>query len=62
LLSQFYLGDVNDCRVDINGEIVRVITDSFSYDDLREGQNVSLSLREFIVYRDDGSGGAGIVT
>ncbi|MDR1637323.1 MAG: ABC transporter ATP-binding protein [Treponema sp.] len=62
LASQFYLGDVNDCRVDINGEIVRVITDSFSYDDLKEGQKVSLSLREFIVYQDDGSGGAGIVT
>jgi iron(III) transport system ATP-binding protein len=62
LVSQFYLGDVNDCRVDINGEIVRVITDSFSYDDLKEGQQVSLSLREFIVYQDDGSGGAGIVT
>jgi iron(III) transport system ATP-binding protein len=62
LISQFYLGDVNDCRVDINGETLRVIADSFSYDDLREGQNVSLALREFIVYQDDGSGGAGIVT
>ncbi|MDR3192726.1 MAG: ABC transporter ATP-binding protein [Treponema sp.] len=62
LMSQFYLGDVNDCRVDINGKTVRVIADSFSYDDLREGRNVSLSLREFIVYQDDGSGGAGIVT
>jgi iron(III) transport system ATP-binding protein len=62
LMNQFYLGDVNDCRVDINGEILRVITDSFSYDNLKEGQNVSLLLREFIVYQDDGSGGAGIVT
>jgi iron(III) transport system ATP-binding protein len=62
LASQFYLGDVNDCRVSINGETIRVITDSFSYDNLREGQDVSLSLREFIVYQDDGSGGAGIVT
>jgi iron(III) transport system ATP-binding protein len=62
LITQFYLGDVNDCRVDINGEIVRVITDSFSYDNLKEGQNVSLLLKEFIVYQDDGSGGAGIVT
>jgi iron(III) transport system ATP-binding protein len=62
LSSQFYLGDVNDCRVSINGETVRVIAGSFSYDDLREGQDVSLLLREFIVYQDDGSSGAGIVT
>jgi iron(III) transport system ATP-binding protein len=62
LLSQFYLGDVNDCRVDIQGETVRVIADSLSYDNLKEGQEVSLLLREFIVYQDDGSGGAGIVT
>jgi iron(III) transport system ATP-binding protein len=62
LASQFYLGDVNDCRVDIGGEIVRVIADSLSYDSLKAGQEVSLLLRELIVYQDDGSGGAGIVT
>jgi iron(III) transport system ATP-binding protein len=62
LESQFYLGDVNDCRVSINGELVRVIAGSLSFDTLREGEAVSLSLREFIVYQDDGSGGAGIVT
>ena len=31
----FYMGDVNDCRVDINGVQVRVIADSHSYDKLR---------------------------
>jgi iron(III) transport system ATP-binding protein len=62
LISQFYLGDVNDCRVDMTGETVRVITDSLSYDSLKEGQDVSLTLREFMVYPHDGSVGAGIVT
>ena len=62
LASQFYLGDVNDCRVDIGGETIRVIAGSLSYDSLKEGQEVFLLLRELIVCRDDGSGGAGIVT
>jgi iron(III) transport system ATP-binding protein len=62
LVSQFYLGDVNDCRVDINGETIRIITDSLSYDNMREGQEVSIALREMTVFQDDGSGGAGIVT
>jgi iron(III) transport system ATP-binding protein len=50
-----YLGDINDCRVDINGEIIRVIAGSGSYDTLREGQDVSLRLNEFLVYPDTGT-------
>lgn len=54
LMSMFYLGDVNDCRIDISGEIIRVISDSESYDNLKEGQEVSLKLKDFLVYEDDG--------
>jgi iron(III) transport system ATP-binding protein len=54
LTSMFYLGDINDCRVDINGEAVRVIAESGSFDTLKEGQKISLELREFLVYDDRG--------
>ena len=62
LLSMFYLGDINDCRVDIKGTIFRVIAESVSFDTLKEGQEVSLSLKEYIIYQDDDDGAAGIVT
>jgi iron(III) transport system ATP-binding protein len=48
----FYLGDINDCRVDMNGETIRVIAESGSWDQFREGQDVSLILKEFLVYPD----------
>jgi hypothetical protein len=46
---------VNDCRVDISGTPVRVISDSGSFDTLRAGQKIFLALKEFIVYPDTGS-------
>ena len=52
LLSMFYLGDVNDCRVEINGETMRVIAESGSYDTLKEGQKITIGLKEFLVYGD----------
>ena len=54
LLSMFYLGDINDCRVDINGEIIRVIAESESFDALKEGQSLSLGIKDFLVYDDKG--------
>jgi iron(III) transport system ATP-binding protein len=52
LLSMFYLGDINDCRVEINGEIMRVTAESNSFDTYREGQKISLGIKEFLVFRD----------
>ena len=52
LLSMFYLGDINDCRIDINGEIIRVIAESNSFDTLKEGQNLTLGLKDFLVYEE----------
>ncbi|MDR1277389.1 MAG: ABC transporter ATP-binding protein [Treponema sp.] len=63
ITGMFYLGDINDCRVDINGETIRVIAESGSWDQFREGQNVSLNLKEFLVYPDtDGEDHTRIVT
>jgi iron(III) transport system ATP-binding protein len=59
----YYLGDINDCRIDVGGgTIVRVIADSHSYDLLKEGQTVSLQLLEFIVYPDTGDDTTKIIT
>jgi iron(III) transport system ATP-binding protein len=62
LTSMFYLGDINDCRVDIGGETIRVIAESRSFDTLKEGQRVTLLLKEFLVYEDRGEDTAAIVT
>jgi iron(III) transport system ATP-binding protein len=54
LFSMFYLGDINDCRININGEILRVIAESNSFDIMKEGQKVTVGLKEFLVYGDTG--------
>jgi iron(III) transport system ATP-binding protein len=54
LTTIYYLGDVNDCRVDINGEIIRVITDGFNYDRLSASSKVYIDFKEILVYEDDG--------
>jgi iron(III) transport system ATP-binding protein len=54
IAGMFYLGDINDCRVDINGTTIRVIAESSSFDALREGQPVHLALQELTVYEDQG--------
>ena len=54
LVSQFYLGDVNDCRVDIGGEQHRVITEPKSFDKHTEGENILLRVDEFSVFVDTG--------
>jgi len=54
LMSQFYLGDVNDCRVDIGGEQIRVIAEPKSFDKHTEGESVLLRVDEFSVFVDTG--------
>ena len=51
LHSMFYLGDINDCRIDINGEIIRVTAESGSYDTFKEGQKLFLKLKDILVYK-----------
>lgn len=52
--SMFYLGDVNDCQIDINGTQLRVIADPHTYDVLRTGEEIGLEITDFLVYEDDG--------
>ena len=55
LEAQYYMGDVDDCRVRIGEALVRVITDGYAYKRMTAGQEVRLSVRDYIVYEDDGS-------
>ncbi|MBQ6550255.1 MAG: ABC transporter ATP-binding protein [Lachnospiraceae bacterium] len=55
LEAQYYMGDVDDCRVRIGETLVRVITDGYAYKSMTAGQEVRLSVRDYIIYEDDGS-------
>ena len=55
LERQYYLGDVDDCRVRIGEELVRVIANGYEYKELTPGMPVSLGIRDFLVYPDDGT-------
>ena len=52
--TMFYLGDVNDCQIDINGTDIRVIAEADTYDSLKVGDTVNLDISDYIVYEDDG--------
>ncbi len=48
--SHFYLGDVDDCRIDLGGKEVRVIVPPYESMGVQAGKNVSLRVRNFHVY------------
>ncbi len=54
LEAQYYLGDVDDCRVRVGETLVRVIVSGYEYKKLRVGQNVGIGVRSFMVFEDDG--------
>ena len=55
LENQYYLGDVDDCRVRVGDVLVRVIANGFEYNTVKIGQNVRINIRDFMVFADDGS-------
>ena len=54
LESQYYLGDVDDCRVRVGETLVRVIANGYEYKGLKEGQQVRMNIRGFMVFEDNG--------
>ena len=54
LETQYYLGDVDDCRVRVGDTLVRVITNGYDHQSLQNGQTVCLGVRDFMVFEDDG--------
>ncbi|MCL1965362.1 MAG: ABC transporter ATP-binding protein [Firmicutes bacterium] len=56
LKSQYFLGDVNDCRISLGGEVsLRMITDPYSYGAMRPGDAVGIEVRNLLVFADDGA-------
>ena len=55
LEAQYYLGDVDDCRVRVGDTVVRVIAPGYVFNDLKDGQQVGLGVRDFLVFDDDGT-------
>ena len=53
LEAQYYLGDVDDCRVRVGDTLVRVIANGYEYSQLKDGQEVRLGIRDFMVFEDD---------
>jgi iron(III) transport system ATP-binding protein len=57
-LSKFYfLGNENDCFVNINGINIRTIAPPQLYGTLRVGQDVYLKFTDYLVHEDDGEEG-----
>ena len=54
LEAQYYLGDVDDCRVRVGEKLVRVIASGYEFKSLKIGQKVRLGIRDFMVFEDDG--------
>ena len=55
LETQYYLGDVNDCRVRVGEVSFRVIAPPETYQTMKPGDTVYLTFREKMVFDDDGS-------
>ncbi len=55
LQNQYYLGDVNDCRVRVGKALFRVIAPPETFGAMSVGDQVYLTFREKMVFPDDGS-------
>ncbi len=49
-LQEYYLGDVNDCRVDVDGTTLRVILSGNTYGKFNIGEEVWLDFDEYLVF------------
>ncbi|MBQ6504135.1 MAG: ABC transporter ATP-binding protein [Flexilinea sp.] len=55
LEKQYYLGDVDDCRVRAGDTLIRVIANGYLHKELWDGQTVHLAIRDMMVFEDDGT-------
>ena len=55
LIHQFYLGDSNDCRVRVDGQMVRVIAPPETFSELKVNAPVYLSFPDVMYFDEDGS-------
>lgn len=50
ILHEYYLGDVNDCRVDVDGTTLRVISSGSNYGKFDIGEELWLDFSEYLVF------------
>ncbi len=50
MIHEYYLGDVNDCRVDVDGTALRVISSGNTYGNFHIGGEVWLDFNEYLVF------------
>ena len=50
----YYLGDTNDCRVDVDGTTTRVVAPGHTFGQIATGSPVWLDFSEYLVFEDDG--------
>ena len=55
LEAHYYLGDVDDCRIRVGSEIVRVIADGYGHAALKSRSAVRMHVRDVMVFTDDGT-------
>ena len=57
LISQFFLGDVYDCRVALSDAVaLRAIADPYTYGSRQTGETVGIEIHNLNVFADDGHG------
>ena len=54
LESEYYLGDVDDCRIRVGETLMRVIAGGWEYGKRRTGDKVRIGIRDMMVFEDDG--------
>ena len=62
ILHSYYLGDVNDCRIDINGVILRIILPGNTYGENSVGDEVFLNFQEYLVFESNNKDSIEILT
>ncbi len=55
ITRMYYLGDVTDCRVRIGQAEVRVTGDPFTWRRFREGDEVGITVRDFLIFDGEGT-------
>ena len=54
IVSEFFMGDVNDCRVQIGEKELRVISDASTYGKFGREETIGLEISDFLVFPDNG--------
>ena len=54
IVSQFYLGDINDVRIAVGSTILRVTARASTYNTFKTGETVHLAFEDYMVFPDSG--------